>query len=75
MCIPTEYAIKRGAFTNNRDKVDGKATCHWWLRSPGTFQTCAAFVNTTGSRLDNYVDRKDYAVRPAIWVDLGSGVF
>lgn len=75
MCVPTEYAIKQGTLTNSSYQVGGKATCYWWLRSPGIDQRHVFYVFTGGSRLSLGIDHSDSAVRPALWVDLGSGVF
>lgn len=72
-CEPTAYAITNGAAVYYKT-----GTGPWWLRSPGIYQSWAAAVysdgriNETGHPVDTgewYMD--DYAVRPAIWVDLG----
>jgi hypothetical protein len=72
MCAPTAYAIANGAWTADEFKVDGEATCWWWLRSPGFEQNCAAIVDGAGSvhsfGLDVGVVRN--CVRPAMWIDL-----
>ncbi len=46
----------------------------WWLRSPGCRQDYAAGVSTDGSVSHNgdYVHLNYNAVRPALWIDLGS---
>lgn len=69
-CIPTPYADKNGAFTHPDFTVDGKAACCWWLRSPGQKQNNAAMANCRGVVNDegNDVNRKDYTVRPAMWI-------
>ena len=57
-------------------------SCWWWLRSPGSTTTSynkvdltekAAFVNTNGSVSydGNYVNERQGAVRPAMWIDVG----
>ena len=73
-CTPTAYAIAQGVWTSDIDKVDGKDTCWWWLRSPGIDSDVAASVRTDGSvNLGGiYVNYGDDAVRPALWVDLRS---
>lgn len=45
----------------------------WWLRSPGSDSYRAARVNGDGSVLyqGGNVNFDDYAVRPALWIDLG----
>ena len=75
MCAPTEYAVKQGAETSNSYKVDGKATCYWWLRSPGYYQGAAIFVLGVGSRGYDDANYSGRAVRPALWVNLESGIF
>ena len=73
-CAPTAYALAQGTWTSDSYKVDGKATCWWWLRSPGAYSDCAADVDRDGSVHDfgNSVHDFDNAVRPALWVNLGS---
>ena len=71
-CAPTDYAIEQGAWVSDYDTVGGRATCWWWLRSPGNFSSGAAIVSHDGSvyyggnRVSNYGN----AVRPALWIDL-----
>ena len=73
-CIPTAYAIAQGAYTSSSYNKDGKATCWWWLRSPGYYQTYAAyvfydgFIDYYGSNVINSHD----CVRPALWINLDS---
>ena len=46
--------------------------CWWWLRSPGNTQTSAADVNSDGDVLEcGYYVYYVYAVRPALWIDIG----
>ena len=78
MCAPTAYAIANGAYAYDNDKVDGAATCLWWLRSPGYRQHIAARVGRVGGVYSGggesfclysyYYD--DTGVRPAMWIDL-----
>ena len=75
MCVPTEYAVKQGISTISRYQVGGKETCCWWLRSPGDYQYNALDVCYDGSRLGDNVNHSFYAVRPALWVNLESGIF
>ena len=70
-CAPTAYAIAQGAWTSDSNKVDGKATCGWWLRSPGKLSSFTAEVNSSGF-ISNSGDNGYSAVRPALWVNLGS---
>ena len=72
MCAPTEYAIAQGAWVNDNYKVDRKAACRWWLRSPGSESGLAVRVLDDGSF--NYVGEGvgfHNAVRPALWITLG----
>ena len=71
-CVPTEYAISNGAYTSDSYTKGGKATCWWWLRSPGCYQSSAAFVDVDGSvgRGGHYVDNDISAVRPAMWISI-----
>ena len=72
MCIPTAYAIANGALTSDEFKVDGAATCWWWLRSPGDYQRSAGDVHHVGG-VNSYGCGVSYAgvcVRSAMWIDL-----
>ncbi len=78
---PTEYAIKTGAYADDeRRTTDGKPTGWWWLRSPGSMQYKAECV-ISGSYYDfnplnsTEVNDTTVAIRPAIWVNLQSGIF
>ena len=76
-CAPTDYAMVNGIWISYREQVDGRYTCWWWLRSPGNSLYYAAYVNFGGSvyRGGDGVDRSDAGVRPALWVNLESGIF
>ena len=75
-CASTDYAIKNNAYTSRSHQVDGRPTCWWWLRSPGSSATCAADVSTGGGLdRDSSVITDSDAVRPALWVNLESGTF
>ena len=64
-CVPTAYAIAQGAHVH-------KATCCWWLRSPGNYSYYAANVSYDGSvySYGNIVSIDRDAVRPALWIEL-----
>ena len=68
-CQPTEYAVSHGAFKGNN------SNCNWWLRSSGSDQNYAAVIRIDGSCNHSFVSNGSTAVRPAIWVDLSSGIF
>ena len=75
-CTPTDYAISQYLGTygiGNKNQVDGKATCSWWLRTPGKSSVDIASVYVDGSINvggggTEYIGL--FAVRPALWVDL-----
>lgn len=73
-CAPTDYAIAQGACASDYYKTGGRATCCWWLRSPGSSQNTATGVNFVGGVNGNGVNVNCglYAVRPALWITLGS---
>lgn len=75
-CVPTDYALAQGAFTSSSYFTGGKATCWWWLRSPGTYQHRAAYVDYDGLVGYGYfgldVNSADGTVRPALWITLDS---
>ena len=70
-CVPTDYAIARGAYTSSSYSTGGRALCWWWLRSPGYSSCSAALVNYVGAvdRGGNRVDGNSDAVRPAMWIE------
>ena len=67
----TAYAKERGAY------IVGKTTywCCWWLRSPGEVNSEATCVRPGGNIGSHYVSHPSNAVRPALWVNLESGIF
>ena len=67
-CRGTAYCYARGACKGSN------GNCCWWLRSPGRSSNLAAFVNSDGSvRGSGYgVRHGNFAVRPALWINLGS---
>ncbi len=68
----TYYARAQGAFTSIYDTVNGKATCRWWLRSPGNYASNAAYVSTNGfvNKPGDSVYISNNAVRPALWINI-----
>lgn len=72
-CVPTAYAIAKGAITSNTYRVDGKDTCGWWLRTPYSSNWHAAVITIDGavSTLDVDLWLVYYGVRPALWIDTG----
>lgn len=76
MAAPTAYAIKQGAYTSRSYKTaDGTAAGWWWLRSPGSIQSHAAFVSTDGSLDRTNVSDVSGCVRPALWINPESDIF
>ena len=70
-CVPTPYAVGKGAWQSS-ELIDGRGCCCWWLRSPGHDQGNASGVGTVGALhlYGGLVDFGYYAVRPALWVNL-----
>ena len=68
-CTPTDYAIAKYVET---EVVDGKVTCSWWLRSPGSSLYKAAYVNNKGEydSAGNYIQYAYYCVRPVLWISI-----
>ena len=71
----TGYAYKRVYKWDDNKTAEGTAAGRWWLRSPGYYQDCAAFVLNDGSLGSNLVYDDSGCVRPAMWVNLDSGIF
>ena len=75
-CAPTPYALAQGGITGkvmDDYMVDGKATCEWWLRSPGSESKEAAYVWFDGKVHESGANVSVFlAVRPAVWVKLGT---
>ena len=71
-CVPTEYAISNGAYTSDSYTKGGKATCWWWLRSPGFNLYNAADVEVGGDVSENGGSAYSGAdaVRPAMWISI-----
>lgn len=70
-CQGTAYCYAQGAYKT------GNGHCAWWLRSPVCYSGQAAYVYDGNLRsyygeYSCYVDNDDIAVRPALWIDLGS---
>ncbi len=66
-CEATAYAVENWAYVNSSNN-----NCKWWLRSPGSSRTYAASVFSNGG-VDEYgfgVIDDDFAVRPAMWIDI-----
>lgn len=73
---PTAYAKKQEAYTYGSYKTaDGDVTGWWWLRSPGSDRSCAAYVSSDGSLGITIVNNASACVRPALWINLESGIF
>ena len=67
-CQGTAYCYAQGAYKASN------GNCWWWLRSPGYGSDYAAGVDCGGSVTDygTHVDHSSEAVRPALWINLGS---
>ncbi len=66
-CKATDYAVANGAYVDSEN-----GNCRWWLRSPGSYQTAAVYVDRDGyvGSYGTCVDNGRIAVRPAMWIDL-----
>lgn len=72
VCEATPYAIQQGVATL------GRSVCNWWLlRTPGHRQEVVSCVDGGGVIQDEscIVFFSDTAVRPAVWVNIESGIF
>ena len=69
--MPTEWAVVQGAGRLERAGYSG----WWWLRSPGENQSDAAYVMSQGNLNSTSIRLKAGCVRPALWLDLESGIF
>ena len=68
-CQGTAYCYAQGAFATDN------GNCWWWLRSPGHDSRHAADVDFAGivnELFGHSVSHDKNAVRPALWIDLGS---
>lgn len=66
-CQGTAYCYAQGAYKASN------GNCWWWLRSPGYDSSSAAFVSYDGSvGSTGRVSYGSGAVRPALWINLGS---
>ena len=67
-CQGTEYCYAQGAYT-----ASNSCTC-WWLRSPSAQDDCVVIINAGGRVIEHGPDfnDSDYAVRPALWINLES---
>ena len=73
---PTAYAEKMGAVISQSHKTaDGVEAGWWWLRSPGHSRNNAAGVDADGSLEGSIVYDDLVCVRPALWINLDSGIF
>ena len=78
MCVPTEYALSKGAETGEdyeemfRITLDGRYTSDWWLRSLGESQFDAVYVTNYGSPETITVNYDGRMIRPAMWISMES---
>ncbi len=73
---PTAYAISQGVETDNEYMTkDGLAACWWWLCNPNTTRQTAEDIEKNGSIASKFVNLAFGAVRPALYLDLESGIF
>ena len=72
---PTEYALARGAYTQDYKTPEGADAGWWWLRSPGREQRHAAIVNHNGFLFYNVVSSTSGLVRPVVWINIVSDIY
>ena len=70
ICMPTDYVVQNEAWTD-----DETGACYWWLRSPDSNHYYVARVIGDGSLSHIGVDIDQNCVRPALWINLESGIF
>ena len=75
MAAPTLYVEKNykdNVYISKSYKVNGRGTGWWWLRSPGFYRYCAAYVLLVGVVNEDGLDVASSAgsVRPALWLNL-----
>ena len=71
VCVPTDYAIAKGAWFSTKDKINGRGAGAWWLRSPGYNLRYAGNVYSNGALYDYQINSAYSIVRPAMWVKVG----
>ena len=82
-CVPTNYAIARGALSSDfyvkgneaEWGVDpGSIICKWWIRNPGSSNSVAVVIGDVGTvnRHGVSVNADSITVRPAMWVTIPS---
>ena len=70
---PTAYVFSRLQFSENTkftQTADGEKALCWWLRSPGSDQSLAGYVDCFGSFMYGAVSEEYILDRPAFWLDL-----
>ncbi len=73
---PTNYAKAQGALTGEYWKTnEGRNMGFWWLRTSGENLTDAIYRNADGITYMTEVNDTGLCVRPALWIDLDSGIF
>lgn len=73
---PTVYALAKGAWVySDYRSANGKKAGLWWLRSPGSASSRAAYVSIDGSLGASAVTCSTATVRPALWLNLDAVIF
>lgn len=77
-CILTDYTMRRGrdyCLISDTERLSGKPTGWWWLRSPGMDQSTAMCMCDNGASRSYGITVNRICVRPVFWVDLSAGIF
>ena len=79
LCAPTDYALANGAHVGHSYQADGRYAGFWLLRTSGinknSKQPSLLFVGHDGQCSDIDIDTPNKNVRPALWINLDSGIF
>ena len=70
VCAATTYVESMG-----ERMTDSSGNCYWMLRSPGESQNRVLYVGADGGYHLQTVEKSWNCIRPALWINLESGIF
>ena len=79
IAAPTAYAlyvnanIKVNKEWNRAKTSNGGKAAYWWLRSPGSYENAACYVDYNGNQGFDYHEQYEF-IRPAFWLSLDPNV-